>query len=133
MVTTPSVTPNIRLLAASAVLLTAVGCASTPKAAPDVAGARALVSQAEQSGAQQFASADLEAARSKLRQADQDMRDDKSVLATQRAEEASVDAEVAIARTRAIKSEQALADVNAGTQALRSESQRQDQQTEIKP
>jgi hypothetical protein len=84
-----------------------------------------MISQAEQSDAQQFASADLEAARSKLRQADQDERDNKSVLAAQLATESSVDAEVALARTRAIKAEQALAEVNAGTRTLNNESQRQ--------
>jgi Domain of unknown function (DUF4398) len=118
--------PNIRVVAVSAVLLAAVGCASTPKSVPDIAGARALISQAEQSDAQQYASADLEAARSELRQADQNVHDNKPVLATRLAQEASTDAEVAMARTRAIKSEQALADVNAGTTTLRSESLRQD-------
>lgn len=40
------------------------------------------------------------------------------------AQEASVDAEVALARTRTLKAERALRDVNAGTQTLRSESER---------
>lgn len=121
-------TPRIRLVAASALLLAAVGCASTPTSVPDIAGAHALISQAEQSDAQNFASADLESARSKLRQAEDLQKNDKPLIATQLAQEASADAEVAMARTRAIKSEQALADVNAGTQTLRSESLRQDAQ-----
>jgi hypothetical protein len=121
-------TPRIRLVAASALLLAAVGCASTPTSVPDIAGAHALISQAEQSDAQNFASADLESARSKLRQAEDQQKNDKPLIATQLAQEASADAEVAMARTRAIKSEQALADVNAGTQTLRSESLRQDAQ-----
>jgi len=116
---------NIRVVAASATLLAVVGCAGTPRPVPEVAAAHAMVAQAEQSDATQFASSDLEAARSKLRVADQDARDNKPVLAAQMAQESSVDAEVAIARTRAIKSEQALSDVNAGTQTLRSETTRQ--------
>jgi hypothetical protein len=119
-------TRKVHLVTASALLLAAVGCASTPTSAPDIAGAHALISQAEQSDAQQFASADLESARSRIRQAEQQQHDDKPLVATRLAQEASADAEVAMARTRAIKSEQALVDVNAGTQTLRSESIRQD-------
>lgn len=120
-----STSTRICVVAASAALLSVVGCASTPPPVPEVAAARALISQAEQSDASQFASADLEAARSKLRQADQDAKDSRPILAAQVAQESSVDAEVAMARTRAIKSEQALSDVNAGTQTLRSETIRQ--------
>ena len=118
---------SIRAVAATAALLAVVGCAGTPRPVPEVAAARALVSQAEQSGASQFASADLESARSRLRVAEQDAKDNKTGLAAQVAQESSADAEVAMARTRAIKSEQALNDVNAGTGTLRSESLRQGQ------
>jgi hypothetical protein len=113
-----------RAAAAAAVLAAAVSCASAPRPTADLIGARTLVSQAEQSGAQQFASADLEAARSELRQADLDAKD-KPVLALWRAQEASVDAELALARTRSVKAEQALREVESGTATLRSESERQ--------
>jgi hypothetical protein len=126
-------TRRVRLVAASALLLAAVGCANTPTSVPDIAGAHALISQAEQSDAQQFASADLESARSKIRQAEQQQHDNKPLIATRLAQEASVDAEVAMARTRALKSEQALADVNAGTQTLRNESMRQDAVQSVPP
>ena len=119
-------TRKVHRVAASALLLAAVGCASTPTSVPDIAGAHALIAQAEQSDAQQFASADLESARSKVRQAEQQQHDNKPLVATRLAQESSADAELAMARTRAIKSEQALADVNAGTQTLRSESNRQE-------
>jgi hypothetical protein len=82
-----------------------------------------LVSQAEQSGAQQFASANLEAARSELQQADRDAKD-HPLLATRLAQEASVDAELALARTRTAKAEQALREVNSSTATLPSESER---------
>jgi hypothetical protein len=124
---------TIRVLAASAVLLAAAGCVSAPKPVPDIAGARALISQAEQSDAQQFASSDLESARSKLRQADQYSHDNKPVLATQLAQESSTDAEVALARTRAIKAETALSDVNTGTRTLRNESARQAEEPQPAP
>jgi hypothetical protein len=121
-------TPSIRVVAAASMtLLVLIGCA-TSRPVPDLVGSRALISQAEQSDASQFASADLESARSKVRQADEDAQQGKIVPATRLAHEASVDAEVAMARTRAIKAEQALRDVNAGTQTLRSESLRNDAQ-----
>jgi hypothetical protein len=111
--------------AAATLLVAAASCSSGPKPTADLAEAHTLVSQAEQSGAQQFASINLEAARSELRQADQDAATDKPVLATRMAQEASVDAELALARTRSAKAEQALQQVNSGTATLRSESERQ--------
>ncbi len=111
--------------AAATLLVAAVSCSSGPTPTADLAGAHTLVAEAEQSGAQQFASSNLEAARSELRQADQDAASDKPVLATRLAQEASVDAELALARTRSGKAEQALREVDSGTATLRSESERQ--------
>jgi hypothetical protein len=94
-------------------LIAAAGCASAPKPTAELVQAHSLVDQAEQSGAPQFASADVAAARSKLQQA------------LRSAQEASVDARVALARTNAAKAQAALRDVNAGTQTLRKETERQ--------
>ncbi|HEX4375519.1 MAG TPA: DUF4398 domain-containing protein [Steroidobacteraceae bacterium] len=113
---------NLGLVTASTALLILAGCATTP--VPEVAAARALVTQAEQSDTTQFASADLESARSKLNQAAGYEKAGKPVLAEQLAKESEADSEVAMARTRAIKAEKDLNDVNAGTQTLRSESRR---------
>jgi hypothetical protein len=115
---------HVRAATAAVALAATVSCASGPRPNPDLVGARTLISQAEQSGAQQYASADLEAARSELRQADQDAKD-KPVLAIRLAQESSVDAELALARTRALKAEQALKEVNSGTATLQSESERE--------
>jgi Domain of unknown function (DUF4398) len=116
---------HARATAAAAALAAAtVSCASGPKPNSDLVGAHTLVSQAEQSGAQQYASADLEAARTELRQADQDAKD-RPALSIRLAQESSVDAELALARTRAVKAEQALREVNSGTATLRSESERE--------
>jgi hypothetical protein len=97
------------------------------------AGARALISQAEQSDAQKFASADLESSRSKLRQAEQYAHEKKSVQAVRLAQESSADAEVALARTRAVKAETALSDVNTGTRTLRDEAVHEGEQTQPAP
>jgi hypothetical protein len=119
-----SMKQHVRAAVAAAAVVASVGCASAPQPNADLVGAHTLVSQAEQSGAQQYASSDLEAARSELRQADQDAKD-KPVLAIRLAQESSVDAELALARTRALKAEQALKEVNSGTATLRSESERE--------
>jgi hypothetical protein len=103
--------------------LSSAGCAGGPKPTADLAGAHTLVAQAEQSGAQQFDSADLEAARSELQQADQDAREQPKV-AIRLAQQSSVDAELALARTRALKAEQALRQINADNATLQSESER---------
>ncbi len=115
---------SLGVVAASTTLWILAGCATTP--VPEVAAARALVTQAEQSDTTQYASADLESARSKLNQAAGYEKAGKPVLAEQLAKESEADSEVAIARTRAIKAETDLNNVNAGTQTLRNETQRQD-------
>jgi len=104
-------------------LLAAAGCASAPKPTAELAQAHTLVDQAEQGGGEQFASADMAAARSKLQMADQDAA--KQPEQSKRlAQEATVDARVALARTNEVKAQQALRDVNAGTQTLRNETDR---------
>jgi hypothetical protein len=108
----------------AAVLSTIAGCASGPRPTADLAGAHTLVAQAEQSGAQQFDSADLEAARSELQQADQDARDQPKA-AIRLAQQSAVDAQLALARTRAQKAEQALRQINADNATLQSESERE--------
>jgi Domain of unknown function (DUF4398) len=118
-----SMIKHARTATAVAALIATVGCASEPKPTADLVSAHTLVAQAEQSGAQQFASADLEAARSELKAADQNARD-KPVLSIRLAQESSVDAQLALAHTRALKAEQALREVNSGTATLQSESAR---------
>jgi hypothetical protein len=114
-------------VAALGALLAGVGCASAPPPNADLAQAHTLVDQAEQSGAPQFASADLATARTKLQQADQDARKEPE-RSMREAQEATVDARVALARTNAVKAEQALRDVNAGTQTLQNENNRNEAQ-----
>jgi Domain of unknown function (DUF4398) len=114
--------------AVGAAIALAAGCESTPRPVADLTQAHTLIQQAEQSDAQQFASADLEAARSKIREADADHKPDVS---RRLAQESSVDAELALARTRAGKADQALADVDAGTATLRHETQRNEINSEL--
>jgi hypothetical protein len=105
-------------------LLAAISCAGTPESRVDLAAPRSLVAEAERGGAQQYDSIDLETARSELQQAEHNAKD-KPVLADRQGQEATVDAQLALARTRSAKAEQALREVNSGTASLESESQRQ--------
>lgn len=100
-----------------------VGCATAPAAAPDLAAAHALIAQAETGSAQQFASADLERARTEYQGAEK-LKSSDPEKATRLAQKASVDAKVAMANAQAEKARQALNEVKAGTSALQSEADR---------
>jgi len=120
-----------RPICAMAVLCAALaaGCSGGPAPTADLSQAHSLVDQAEQSGAPQYASADLASARSKLQQADLDAKKEPQ-LALNEAQEASADARVALARTNAVKAQTALRDVNAGTQSLQNETERTQMQND---
>lgn len=115
-----------RLLAgsiSSAACVAIVGCATSPAATPDLAAAHALITQAETGSAQQYASADLERARTEY-QAAEKLKGSDSEKATRLAQQAAVDAKVAMANAQAEKARQALNEVKAGTSALQSEADR---------
>ncbi|HEX4025322.1 MAG TPA: DUF4398 domain-containing protein [Steroidobacteraceae bacterium] len=108
------------LLAAPTALLWMAGCASTPPPVADLSQAHTLVAQAEQSDAPRYDGADLASAQDKMQRADQDARQ-QPATAARLAQEASVDAELALARTRANKEQDALNQVNDSLSALRQE------------
>ena len=120
----------IGAFAALCAVLAATGCASGPAPTAELAQAHSLVDQAEQSGATQYASADLAGARSKLQQADLDAKKEPKRSLSE-AQEATADARVALARTNAAKAQVALRDVNAGTRTLQHEADRQQLQNEL--
>lgn len=109
------------ILAAGALL---AGCSSGPPRATtiDLTRAHTLVAEAQSSGAQQYAAADLQAARDKAQQADQ-LADHDPARADQLANEASVDAQLASARAQDVKAQHSLDDLNRSLQSLRDESQ----------
>jgi hypothetical protein len=123
----------IRTTCALAVVIAAfasAACSSGPVPTAELAQAHSLVDQAEQSGAQQYASADLASARSKLQAADGDAKKDPK-RSLDEAQEATADARVALARTNAAKAQAALRDVNAGTRTLQNETDRQQLQNDM--
>ena len=108
-------------------------CGTPPRPVEELTRARTLIEQAEQAGAQEFAGADLERAREKLRQADAaaDKNKEKEMATARRlAQEAASDAEFAAATARKVKAEQAAQEVATSTQTLKQESSRAVEQKE---
>src|SRR5262245_13545965 len=105
--------------------LVAAGCASAPeRPSAQITRAQTLIDQAEKGGAQQYASADLERARDKLRAANASAEKGKEEIADQYATEAAVDAELAAARTSSEAARQAADEVKAGAKTLGEEATR---------
>ena len=101
------------------------GCSSGPprQTTADLARAQTLVEQAQSTGAQQYAAADLQTARDKVQQANQ-LADHDARRADRLANEAAVDAQLASARAQNAKAQHALDDVNRSLQSLREETER---------
>ncbi|HKZ73344.1 MAG TPA: DUF4398 domain-containing protein [Steroidobacteraceae bacterium] len=111
-------------MAAAAVAVAGIGCASNePRPTEDLTRARVLIEQAGKAGAQQYASAELQSARDKLRRADTVVEDD-TAEARRLAVEASLDAELAAAKTRSGKAKTAAEEVAASVATLREEAAR---------
>lgn len=109
---------------AGAMLLLA-GCASAPM--PPTASlteARDAIQAAEKHDASHYASAELDEARQKLIQADKAVVSEDMKLAEQLAQESTVAAQLASARTEATKAEAVNEEMSRGTKALIEEMQR---------
>ena len=112
-------------IVALTVLALGAACATEPPRATtdEVARAQALIGEAEQSGAPQYAPADLQEARDKLAQATQ-LENNRPVEAQYLAKEAAVDAQLATARSSDTKAQRAVHDADENLATLRSEEQR---------
>jgi hypothetical protein len=117
----------MRYLAMTPIVLTsllAAGCASGPDIADTgIARAEATIDNAAGTGAAEFATTELENAREKLVQAKLAAEQGNEELAARLAEEAEVDAQVAMARAEHAEAEEAVREVQQGTEALRRELQ----------
>ena len=113
----------IAACAATAVVLAA--CAATsPIADERIAVAKASVQRAEGSGAPELAPVELAAARDNLARAEQANASKNLLPATQLADQANVDAELAEATAQQQRSHKAAMEFDASMQALRQESMR---------
>ena len=116
------------LLLISAALL---GCTSNERVAAsvyeqDLARARASISEAEQSGAEEFGSAELTLARDKLRVAENAAENGAGDRAQQLAVEADLDADLATAITRNRQTQALVTEVQSGLRALEDELRRRE-------
>jgi Domain of unknown function (DUF4398) len=107
--------------------LCAVAYAASPIPAEKIAVAKSSVQRAEQSGAPELAPVEMNAARDKLVRAEKALADHNKVAATQLAEQADADAQLAEASAQRQKSRKAATEFDASMQALRQESLRSTQ------
>jgi hypothetical protein len=119
--------PFAKGAAISIAIMTAAACATTPIRNEKIAVAKASVEHAEQSGAPELAPVEMAQARDKLARAQKAAADRDAQPATQLAEQANVDAQLAEATAQQKKSHKAEMEFEASLQALRQESLRTSQ------
>jgi hypothetical protein len=117
-------------IACAAITLGLAACASTPIPNEKIAVAKASVQRAEQSGAPELAPVEMASARDKLARAEKAAADRNGQPATQLAEQANIDAQLAEATAQQQRSHKAAMESDANMQALRSESLRSTQPTQ---
>jgi Domain of unknown function (DUF4398) len=111
----------------AAIALSAAGCATTPIPNEKIAVAKSSVQRAEQAGAPELAPVEMAAARDKLTRAEKAAADHDALPATQLAEQANADAQLAEANAQEQRSHKAAVEFDANLHALRQESLRSSQ------
>ena len=117
-------TDKCKYVAVLAVAGALSACASSPDPKPEIESARTLITQAEQSGAPEFAGADIQSARERLQRAEEADGKHRDDDAQRLAAEATVNAKLAMARTAAAKAEQSAEEAQRGVDALQQEANR---------
>jgi len=108
----------------AAIALSAAACATTPIPNEKIAVAKSSVQAAEQAGAPELAPVEMAAARDKLARAEKAAADRDAQPATDLAEQANADAQLAEATAQEKRSHKAAMELDASLQALRRESSR---------
>ena len=112
-------------LVTAALGLLCAGCATNAnRPTSEITRARTLIEQAEKAGEQQYAAAELDQARNKLRLADAAVEDGKNDEARARANEAAAVAELAQARATSGQAKKSADEVGQSTEALQRETNR---------
>jgi hypothetical protein len=114
----------------TAIALIVAGCATTPIPNEQIAVAKSSVQRAEQSGAPELASLEMSTARQELASAEKAAAAREVLPATQWAEKASVDAQLAEATAQERRAHKAATEFDASIATLRQESQRSSQPTQ---
>jgi hypothetical protein len=111
----------------TAIALCIVGCATTPIPNEQIAVAKSSVQRAEQNGAPELAPVEMSTARQELASAEKAAADHEALPATQWAEKASVDAQLAEATAQERRAHKAATEFDASMATLRQETQRSSQ------
>jgi hypothetical protein len=109
---------RLRIVAPALLVLTAAACASMPPPETNLQTAQQAISNAERVDAGTHAPVELGEARSKLASARQAVSQENMVLGARLADEARVGAELAAAKTGAIKAKAVNDDIKQGTATL---------------
>jgi hypothetical protein len=118
---------NIKCATFCAMIALAAGCVTTPVPNEKIAVAKSSVQSAEQSGAPELAPVEMAAARDKLARAEKAAADHDAQPATELAEQATADAQLAEATAQEQHSHKAAMELDASLQALKQESSRSTQ------
>lgn len=114
---------GILVLPCAALLL--AGCATkVERPTEEMTRATTLIDQAEKAGAQRYAAAELQQARDKLAEAEAAANAGKGEVALRLATEATLDAELANARTTSGEAQHSADEVRRSTEALQQEATR---------
>ncbi len=114
----------------AAIAISVAGCASTPVPNEKLAVAKSSVQRAEQAGAPELAPVQMALARDELQRAENAAAAGHNDPATQLAEKADVDAQLAEATAQQQRAHKAAMEFDASMQALRQESLRSSQSTQ---
>lgn len=105
-------------------VVSVVGCASAPDPEPDIARAKTQVEEAQQAGAGAFSSLQLQSATTNLQQAQIAAERGDEKRATDLAQRAELDAQLADAMMRRQQADKAAAEISVGAAALKEEADR---------
>lgn len=120
---------RLRIAVGIAAALGATACASVPPPRAELATAEQSLRKAEQADAGHHAALDLRVARDKLDQAREAMQRGDHREARRLAEQANLDAQVAEARARRARTQQAAAEIREQIEALQIEAERAGEMT----
>ncbi|BCR04009.1 chromosome segregation ATPase [Desulfuromonas versatilis] len=104
--------------------LALAGCAGTPPPNEQIRVTKAAIVGAESAGAHQFAPLEFRSAEEKIKQAEAAMQKEDYDKARRLAEQAEVDARLAEARSRRVKTEKAAQELNQSIETLQREIER---------
>jgi hypothetical protein len=118
-------TDRVATFVTACTALLIAGCATkVERPTQEITRATTLIEQAEKAGAQRYAAAELQQARDKVAQADAAATEGKGELALRLATEATLDAELANARTASGEAQRSAEEVRRSTETLREEATR---------